>query len=155
MLKRYVTMTGILGALFLGPSVHGSEIQGGEYCSPLTPADAPNLEFTQYGVNNESTAGSAGVSCPVLAESLPAGQVNIIVYDRNSAQNADVSCFVLTTDALGNTNWSGSVHSTGSGAAAQVLSIRPAVGGVVHLQCFLPAKTSAGVSHVAAYYLSS
>lgn len=143
---------GIASAVSL-PANAADVMYHGNFCSP-TRSYVNSIERNQWGVMNTSTSSSATVNCPFYLPfnaSLRVNNVYVTVYDRHP--NASVSCTLMGVDLAGNTLWTRSASSTGSGASHQFLSFSPpsSFTHTMNMSCSIPANTSSGFSHVTTY----
>ncbi len=143
---------GITSAVSL-PANAADVIYHGNFCAP-NRSYVNTIERNQYGVHNTSSSSAATVQCPFYLPfnaSLRVNSVYVTVYDRNPSTN--VSCTLTGVGLEGNTIWSSTKSSNGSGATHQFLSFSPpsAFVATMNMSCSIPASTSSGVSHITTY----
>lgn len=143
---------GIASAVSL-PANAADVMYHGNFCSP-NRSYVNIIERNQYGVHNTSSSSSATVQCPFYLPfnaSLRVNRVEVTVYDRHP--NANVSCTLLGVTFAGNTLWTRSASSSGSGASHQLLIFSPpsSFTHTMNMSCSIPAITSSGISHVTTY----
>jgi hypothetical protein len=121
----------------------------GTLCNPQ-PADVSKIIYNQFGVVN-TAASAAGVQCgAAIVTGATISQVALEVFDRNASTN--VSCTLVLTDVFGNTVFSQTQATTGSGSAAKLLQFFPAVAThTLTLSCSLPAISGVDASAIATY----
>lgn len=135
------------------PALANDVMYHGNFCSP-NRSYINTIERNQWGVHNSSTSSTATVQCPFdlpFNASLRVNSVWVTVYDRNP--NQDVSCTLIGVGLEGNTLWTRTSSSNGSGAAHQFLSFSPpnTFTPSMNMVCSLPPATNSGVSHVTTY----
>jgi hypothetical protein len=135
------------------PAVANDVVYHGNFCA-ANRSYINTIERTQWGVHNTSNGSTASVQCPFdlpFNASLRVNSVWATVYDRNP--NANVSCTLTGVGLDGNTLWSRTSSSSGSGATHQFLSFSPPSTFIatMNMVCSIPPATSSGVSHVTTY----
>ena len=149
-----VALMGVgLSAAVSLPAVANDVVYHGNFCAP-NRSSINMIERNQRGVQNTSNGSTASVQCPFdlpFNASLRVNRVEAIVYDRNP--NANVSCTLTGVGIDGNTLWSNTSSSSGSGATYKVLSFSPPSMFIatMNMVCSIPPATSSGVSHVTIY----
>lgn|GEM_PF-4997238 len=149
-----VVLMGVgLSAAVSLPAVANDVLYHGNFCTPNKSA-INTIERSQWGVYNTSNGSIATVECPFdlpFNGSLVVNNVWATVYDRDP--NADVTCTLTGVDMAGNTLWSRTSSSSGSGETHQFLSFSPSSTtlGTMNMICSIPPATSSGVSHVTTY----
>lgn len=118
-----------------------------------------SIDRTQYGVHNTSSTAAVTVECPVnISEITSAAQTisvfGVTAYDRSPS--ADVNCDIQRLDGNGNVSFTANLKTTGSGAAAQGLTVSPnsvLIQGTWRLRCSLPATVvgGGGFNHLVQY----
>ena len=140
---------GLLSAA--GPTAFAEEspVFSATLCHPTTSTDAARLLYSPAGVQNNSTAGSASITCGSARESAGSDnllQVLALAYDRSST--ADVCCTLSAQDAFGATVWSAADCSSGNSGNIKIfLEEAPEIPFTnTTVQCTIPARTSSGNS---------
>ena len=119
----------------------------GSACTGKTPTSHGRLHFDTFGVHNDSTAGSATVSCPGgFLEAGAVGHVSVTTWHDHPTLN--VSCTGFQTDNTGHILWSQTKTTSGLPNPA-ILFFQMPGNGYVYIECTLPAVTSGKASYVA------
>ena len=124
----------------------------GSFCQPQDENNN-DLGYGQFGPFSPGPDSNI-VECPfllVFADNLTVTNVSVTVYDRNRSEN--VSCTILGIDIAGNTIWSVSRSSSGSGFDQQFLvaDVNRLTLGTMHMTCTIPPNQGFGLSHVTTY----
>jgi hypothetical protein len=121
--------------------------------------DASKVNYSQFGIQNESSSSSAKVWCPVLYDRDDSGNIldlGITVFDQNSTSGKDVSCTVYGIDPEAGVGYNPpSQHTSGALSTAQTIVFpdvpSPGFFGYT-FSCSLPlAPSSSKLSRVSVY----
>jgi hypothetical protein len=166
--KSAMKKLSMVGSMVLVSLVAKTNVQAfdgwrsGAECQPATPADAADLNYSQFGVQNMSTTTSRNVICPI--PTIPYGNVNITVgiraYDRNmlAIGNNNVSCNIYRMGIDGTINFSLNLSTSGGGPGIQALDstfFTSSWDYMWQFHCSIPKIQSGEYSHLAFYYLQS
>lgn len=143
---------GLTAAMSL-PALAADVIYHGNFCTP-NRTSASRVEFNQFGAHNTSNSSSASIQCPFTLPfnaALRVTNVWLTVYDRNPSSN--IECTLRGVTLEGNTVWTRTASSSGSGASHQFLSFSPpsAFVATMNMSCNIPTATASGTSHLTTY----
>ena len=136
--------------------------RNGSECQPASAADAADLVYNQYGVQNMSTATHRNVICPIPSVYGGDTTVGIRAYDRNNVavgSTNNVNCNAVSMTIDGDINYSINLSTSSSGPAAQVAELTLFDLPAQHMwqfQCSIPRIVTPGqISHFLSYWLFS
>jgi hypothetical protein len=127
----------------------------GADCNPANPVDAGRISNLYWGVQNNSTTDIATVQCagsPVFNSNI--NLMTATIYDRHTAREVCCTFLIQTSDATLITQLT---RCSSGSSSPQTLSFTPPPNSAhtAKLECTIPERTAAGMSHVTSYRIRS
>jgi hypothetical protein len=145
----------IFGSILIQPETSSArehvEFMHGALCHPAGSSEAAKISYSSYGIQNNSTTSPALIECGTQLVDDVNNSVGILAYNRNATQQLCCWALVIANQALVT---SAQNCTNGSGVAAQpafFLDYPNTRGNVISMECVIPPKTAAGVSHLVYY----